>query len=167
MGAVQKFTEDHPFLTFLIAIAAIDGVVCVVRNVRGKDRCEPATPLAPGDTRVTFKPHLPFLNIERATRSAPAVPYAYTAYTDIAALDRQLRERGARMAAEFTARCRQIGRPLHQTEFGNVEWTTGPGHGFLSNPQVMPDGTVINGGCPNMGGEYSDFYVVGYLRSPS
>jgi hypothetical protein len=80
------------------------------------------------------------------------------------AIDRALKRNGERAARDFTSRCRQIGRLLSDEEYLLVKWTTPPGHGLLLNPQVMPDGTVVDGGCPNMAGEFGDFHVVGYLR---
>jgi len=82
------------------------------------------------------------------------------------AIDQALKRNGERAAQSFLSRCRQIGRSLSKEEHLRVEWTTGPGHGFFMNPQVMPDGTVVDGGCPSITtGEFGDFEVVGHLRS--
>ncbi len=55
MGAIGKFVEEHPFLTFFIATAAIDGVVTILRG----PRCEPPPP--PGSSTLAFTSRPPWI----------------------------------------------------------------------------------------------------------
>ena len=73
MGAAAEFVKDHPFLTFFIATAAIQGAVTLIR---GRDcRCEELRrfPYAPGSTSLEITTRYPWVTISQS-------PQVYTAW---------------------------------------------------------------------------------------
>ncbi len=76
MGAAAEFVKDHPFLTFFIATAAIDGVVTILRGRRCPVVFERS--LEPGRSSFEITTRYPWVAVSQSPAS-PVVPESFYA----------------------------------------------------------------------------------------
>lgn len=68
MGAAAEFVKDHPFLTFFIATAAIEGVVTIVRGCRCPKPFERSR--KPGSSSLEITTRFPWVAVSRGRPQA-------------------------------------------------------------------------------------------------